>query len=90
MATSKQAKKKYQAEYNKRPKAVKKRKEANKGRRKLGLQRGSTMDASHQPDGSMKAESRSANRARGGRMGNKAGKKRGGQNSSRKGVKNKR
>jgi hypothetical protein len=79
MATTKQAKAKYQKAYNRRPSAVKKRVEANRGRRELGLKKGSDKDASHQPDGGMK----------GGRIGNRAGKAKGGRNSSRKGVPNK-
>jgi hypothetical protein len=89
MATTKQAKAKYQKAYNRRPSAVKKRVEANRGRRELGLKKGSTKDAAHQPGGGFKAESRSKNRAHGGRIGNKAGKAAGGRKSSRKGVPNK-
>lgn len=84
---TKAARKKTQAKFNKKPANAKKRQEANAGRAKLGIPKGSKMDASHTGSG-MKKESRASNRARGGRIGSKAGKAKGGRNSSRKGVKN--
>jgi hypothetical protein len=89
-AREKRARAKTQKAFNAKPKNAKKRQEANKGRKKLGIPKGSKMDASHQKGGGMKKESRSSNRARGGRIGNRAGKAQGGRNSSRKGVKNRR
>jgi len=89
MATTKQAKKAYQKKYNATPKATKKRVEDGKARKRLGLKKGDTRDASRQKGGGFKAEARSTNRARGGKIGNKAGKAAGGRKSSRKGVKNK-
>ena len=49
-----------------KPEARKKRAEANKARRELGIPKGSHMDASHKPDGSIVKEHRKANRGRGG------------------------
>ena len=81
MATTKQAKAAYQKKYNATPKAKKKRAEDNKARRDLGLKKGDPRDASRQPGGGFKAEHRSANRSRGGKVGNRAGKARGGRKS---------
>ena len=88
-AKEKASRKKTQAKYNKTPKATKKRAEDGKARKKLGIPKGSKKDASRK-GGSFVAEDRSKNRARGGRIGSKAGKAMGGRNSSRKGVKNRR
>jgi hypothetical protein len=49
-----------------KPEAIKKRTEANKARKELGLKKGSQMDASHKPGGKIVAEHRKINRARGG------------------------
>jgi len=81
VATTKQAKAAYQKKYNATPKAKKKRAADNKARRDLGLKKGDKRDASRQPGGGFKAEARSANRARGGRVGSRAGKARGGRKS---------
>lgn len=72
----------YQKKYNATPKAKKKRAEDNKARRDLGLKKGDTRDASRK-GGKFVAEERSANRARGGRIGNRAGKAAGGRKSRR-------
>ena len=82
MATTKQAKAAYQKKYNATAKAKKKRAADNKARRQLGLKKGDTRDASRK-GGKFVAEARSANRARGGRIGNKAGKAAGGRKSRR-------
>ena len=42
------------------------KREHSKARTQLGIKKGSNMDASKQPDGSYKRESRSTNRGRGG------------------------
>lgn len=73
---------KYQLEYNKKPKAQKKRAEAAKARRDLGLKKGDPRDASHK-GGKFVAEHQSKNRSRGGRIGNKEGKAAGGRKSRR-------
>ncbi len=78
------AKARYQKKYNATPKAKKKRAEDNKARRELGLKKGDPRDASRQPGGGFKAEHRSANRARGGRVGNRAGKARGGRKGGKR------
>lgn len=83
MATTAQAKAAYQKKYNARPEAKKKRAADNRARRKLGLKKGDPRDASRQPGGGFKAEHRSSNRSRGGKVGNRAGKARGGRKSSR-------
>ena len=49
-----------------KPEAIKKRTEANKARKELGLKKGSKMDASHMPNGTIVKEHRKMNRARGG------------------------
>ena len=49
-----------------KPEAKKKRAEANAARKKLGIPKGSHMDASHKPNGTIVKEHRSANRGRGG------------------------
>ena len=87
-AKEKASRKKTQAAYNKKPEATKKRVEDNKARKDLGIPKGSKKDASRQAGGGFKAEDRSSNRSRGGKIGNRAGKAKGGRNSSRKGVKN--
>lgn len=79
---SKEAKAKYQKKYNATPEAKKKRAEDNKARRDLGLKKGDTRDASRK-GGKFVAEDRSANRARGGRKGDRAGKAAGGRKSRR-------
>jgi hypothetical protein len=81
MATTKEAKAKYQKKYNATPKAKKKRAEDNKARKALGLKKGDKRDASRTKGGGFKAESRAANRSRGGKVGNKAGKAAGGRKS---------
>jgi hypothetical protein len=88
-AKEKASRKKTQAAYNKKPAAKKKRAADGKARKKLGIPKGSKKDASRK-GGSFVAEDRSANRSRGGKKGNRAGKAKGGRNSSRKGVKNRR
>jgi hypothetical protein len=84
----KASRKKTQAAYNKKPGKSEKRSEDGKARKRLGIPKGSTKDASRTKGGGFKSEGRSANRARGGKIGNKAGKAQGGRTSSRKGVKN--
>ena len=81
MATTKEVKKAYQKKYNAGKKATTKRLGDAVARRKLGLKKGDTRDASRQKGGGFKAESRSTNRARGGKIGNKAGKAAGGRKS---------
>lgn len=49
-----------------KPEAIKKRTEANAARKKLGIPKGSPIDASHKKDGTIVKEHRSANRGRGG------------------------
>lgn len=49
-----------------KPEARKKRAEANAARKKLGIPKGSPIDASHKKDGSIVKEHRKANRGRGG------------------------
>ena len=80
---TKAARKKYQAKYNATPAAKKKRAADNKARADLGLKKGDPRDASRQPRGGFKAEHRSTNRSRGGKVGNRAGKARGGRKASR-------
>jgi hypothetical protein len=77
---TKQAKAAYQKKYNAKPAAKKKRAGDNKARAKLGLKKGDTRDASRGKTG-FKAEGRAANRSRGGKIGNKAGKAAGGRKS---------
>lgn len=68
-------KKKYDAEFQKRPAQVKKRVEANRANRKAGTYgNGDKKDASHQKDGSIKMEGQSKNRGRRGE-GNRVKKK---------------
>lgn len=75
------------ASYHSKPKAKKKRAEANAARRKLGLKKGDPRDAGHVKRGggngmnNIRPQSRSANRAEGGRVGNRQGKARGGRKS---------
>lgn len=83
MATTKEAKARYQKKYNATPEARRKRAADNRARRRLGLKTGDKRDASRQPGGGFKAESRSANRSRGGKAGNRAGKAAGGRKSKR-------
>ena len=77
------------ATYHSKPEARKKRARANRARRKLGLKKGDPRDAGHinrnggNSSSNIRAQSRSANRAHGGRIGNKAGKARGGRKSRR-------
>lgn len=49
-----------------KPLAIKKRGEANKARKELGLKKGDKRDASHMPNGKIVKEDRKINRARGG------------------------
>jgi hypothetical protein len=49
-----------------KPEARKKRAEANKARRELGIPKGSPIDASHKKDGTIVKEHRKTNRGRGG------------------------
>lgn len=49
-----------------KPEAKRKRAEANKARKELGLKKGDQMDASHKPNGKIVAEHRKLNRGRGG------------------------
>ena len=49
-----------------KPEAKRKRAEANKARKELGLKKGDPRDASHKPNGSIVSEHRKINRARGG------------------------
>ena len=51
-----------------KPEAIRKRTEANKARKELGLKKGDKRDASHMPGGKIVAECRSKNRARGGAL----------------------
>jgi hypothetical protein len=66
---NKEARKKHQETSKKaasKPEAKRKRAEANKARKELGLKKGSIMDASHKPNGKIVAEHRKLNRGRGG------------------------
>jgi hypothetical protein len=73
--------------YHSKPKAKKKRAAANRARRKLGLKKGDKRDAGHikrnggEGKGNIRPMSRSKNRSHGGRIGDKAGKARGGRKS---------
>jgi len=73
--------------YHSKPAAKKKRAAANRARRKLGLKKGDKRDAGHikrnggEGKSNIRPQSRSSNRAHGGRIGNKAGKARGGRKS---------
>jgi hypothetical protein len=49
-----------------KPEAIRKRTEANKARKELGLKKGDKRDASHMPGGKIVAECRKINRGRGG------------------------
>lgn len=77
------------AKYHSKPEAKKKRAKANSARRILGLKKGDPRDAGHvdrskgNAKSNIKPQSRSTNRAHGGRIGNKAGKSRGGKASKR-------
>ncbi len=88
MAKARDYKKEY-AQYHSKPAAKKKRARANAARAKLGLKKGDPRDAGHKnrsggnSKSNIKPQSRSSNRAHGGRIGNKAGKARGGRNSKR-------
>ena len=86
------AKRNYKREYetyHKTKKAKLKRARANAARAKLGLKKGDPRDAGHvnrnggNSKSNIRPQSRSANRAHGGRIGSKAGKARGGRNSKR-------
>lgn len=76
-------------QYHSKPKAKKKRAAANRARRKLGLKKGDPRDAGHIRRGggegknNIRPQSRHSNRSHGGRIGNKAGKARGGRKSRR-------
>lgn len=73
--------------YHSKPEAKKKRARANAARKKLGLKKGDPRDAGHvnrnggNGKKNIKPQSRSSNRAHGGRIGNKVGKARGGRKS---------
>jgi hypothetical protein len=88
MAVKRNYKKEYR-NYHSKPAAKKKRAGANRARKKLGLKVGDPRDAGHvkrgggEGKGNIKAQSRSSNRAHGGRIGNRAGKARGGRKSKR-------
>lgn len=82
MATTKEAKARYQKMYNARPENKKKRAADNRARRELGLKKGDPRDASRK-GGKFVAEHRSSNRSRGGKIGNRTGKARGGAKSRR-------
>ena len=80
----------YKAEYrnyHSKPAAKKKRAAANRARRKLGLKKGDPRDAGHVKRGggegkdNIRPQSRHSNRSHGGRIGNRAGKARGGRKS---------
>ncbi len=82
----------YKAEYKKyhsKPAAKKKRAAANRARKRLGLKKGDKRDAGHvkrgggEGKGNIRPQSRSSNRAHGGRIGNKAAKAAGGRKSKR-------
>jgi hypothetical protein len=77
VATS-ESKARYQKKYNATPAHKKKRAGDNRARKELGLKKGDPRDASRQKGGGFKAEHRSTNRSRGGKVGNRAGKARGG------------
>lgn len=51
-----------------KPEAKRKRAEANKARKELGLKKGDPRDASHKPNGKIVAEHRKLNRGRGGAL----------------------
>jgi len=55
-----------------KPEARKKRAEANKARRELGIPKGSPIDASHKKDGTIVKEHRKQNRGRNGSGGKSA------------------
>jgi hypothetical protein len=55
-----------------KPEAIKKRVEANKARRELGIPKGSPIDASHKKDGTIVREHRKTNRGRNGSNGKSA------------------
>lgn len=55
-----------------KPEARKKRAEANKARRELGIPKGSPIDASHKKDGTIVKEHRKTNRGRNGSNGKSA------------------
>ena len=85
-------KRNYKREYavtDSKPAARKKRSDANKARRKLGLKKGDPRHAGHVKRGggngkkNIRAENASKNMSKGGKVGNKAGKARGGRNSKR-------
>lgn len=75
------------ANYHSKPAAKKKRARANAARAKLGLKKGDPRDAGHvkrnggNSKSNIKPQSRSSNRAHGGRVGNKAAKAAGGRKS---------
>jgi len=75
--------------YHSSTQAKKKRARANAARSKLGLKKGDPRDAGHvnrsggNNAANIKPQSRSENRAHGGRIGNKAGKAAGGRKSKR-------
>jgi len=55
-----------------KPEAIKKRTEANAARKKLGIPKGSPIDASHKKDGTIVKEHRKTNRGRNGSNGKSA------------------
>lgn len=78
-AASKAKKKKYDAEFQKKPAQVKKRVEANRANRKAQrngtAKKGDGLDASHQKDGSIRMEPQSKNRGRRGEGNRRKGKR---------------
>ena len=67
-----------QKAYNARPENIKKRSEDNKARRKLGLKKGDPRQAGRDGKGGFKIQSAHSNMSHGGKIGNRAGKARGG------------
>lgn len=87
MTTKKRNYKREYETYHSKPEAKKKRARANAARKKLGLKKGDPRDAGHKnrnggnSKSNLTRQSRSTNRAHGGRIGSKAGKARGGRKS---------
>lgn len=92
MPTKAPSKRNYRQEYDtyhSKPKAKKKRAQANAARKKLGLKKGDPRDAGHIKRGggnsksNIRPQSKTSNRSHGGKIGNRKAKAAGGRKSKR-------
>ena len=72
-----------QKKYNALPENRAKRAADNRARRKLGLKKGDPRHAGRKPGGGFRIQSAKSNMSHGGKIGNRAGKARGGRKSKR-------